>query len=53
MAGAVSYVISGQLIMPTLFDHFGWMEFVQHAINWKRLLGVAFLILGVLIIKKY
>jgi len=53
MAGAVGFVIGGQLIIAMLFDHFGWMGFTQHAINWKRVLGAVFLILGVLMIKKY
>jgi len=53
MAGAVGFVIGGQLIVAMLFDHFGWMGFEQHPINWRRTVGAVFLILGVLIIKKY
>ncbi|WP_108803201.1 DMT family transporter [Aquimarina sp. Aq107] len=53
MAGVVGFVVSGQLIAAMLFDHFGWMGFEQHSINWKRFLGALLLITGVLIIKKY
>lgn len=53
MAGTVGFVVGGQLIVAILFDHFGWMNFVPHAINWKRIAGVMLLIAGVIIIKKY
>ena len=53
MAGAVGFVITGQLIAAMLFDHFGWMGFEQHSISWKRMAGAVLLILGVIIVKKY
>lgn len=53
MASVVGFVIAGKIIMAIIFDHFGLMGFQQHAINWKRIIGAIFLVVGVIIIKKF
>ncbi len=48
-----SLVVAGQMIVSLVFDHFGLLGLPVKQINWQRLLGVAFLITGVLLIRKF
>lgn len=52
-ATMVALLVAGQLIMSVILDHFGWATFPQHDINWGRILGVLFLISGVVLIRMY
>lgn len=49
----MALLVAGQLIMSVVLDHFGWATFPQHDINWGRILGVLFLIAGVVLIRMY
>lgn len=42
----------GQIVISILFDHFGWMNLTPQPISWQRLVGVIFLIIGVLLTQK-
>ncbi|MEM9361435.1 MAG: DMT family transporter [Bacteroidota bacterium] len=53
MSTAVGIVIVGQLLGSVLIDHFGWLGFPVHTLNWKRLVGALMLLIGVYLIKKY
>ena len=53
IANATGFVVAGQLFTAILFDHFGFMGFPVHAINWQRLTGAALLIGGLYLIKKF
>ena len=44
-------VVAGQLTFSLLLDHYGWLGMTVHAINWQRLLGIALIIGGVLLIR--
>ncbi len=46
-------IISGQLIMSLVLDHFGAVGFAVHPINPWRVAGVVLLILGVILIRKF
>ena len=46
-------IISGQLIMSMVLDHFGAVGFAVHPINPWRVAGVLLLILGVILIRKF
>lgn len=48
-----SLVVGGQMIISLILDHFGLLGFSIKEINWQRVLGVVFLVLGVLLIRKY
>ena len=48
-----SLIVAGQLIISVILDHYGLLGVPVHKINWQRLLGVALLITGVLIIRKF
>jgi bacterial/archaeal transporter family-2 protein len=53
IAATTGFVVAGQLMTAILFDHFGFMGFNVHALNWQRLLGIALLLSGLFFIKKY
>jgi bacterial/archaeal transporter family-2 protein len=46
-------VLLGQLLAAIIIDHFGLLGATIHLLNWKRLVGVALLITGVYLVKKY
>jgi transporter family-2 protein len=53
-AGAlIGLTIAGQLLASVILDHFGWLGFEIHSINWQRVLGLAFLGAGVWLIKQF
>lgn len=43
-------VLAGQIGLSLLLDHFGWLGYPQNRISWQRLLGVALLVLGVMLV---
>lgn len=53
MSTAVGIVIVGQLLGSVLIDHFGWLGFPVHKINWQRILGMLLLLGGVWLVKKF
>lgn len=48
-----SLVVAGQMAVSLVLDHFGLLGLPVKTINWQRMLGVAFLITGVLLIRKF
>ena len=48
-----SLIVGGQMIISLILDHFGLLGFAVKEINWPRILGVIFLVLGVLLIRRY
>ncbi len=50
MAG---WIIAGQLVTSLLVDHYGWLGFPPHSIGWARIVGVACLMAGVLLIRLF
>ena len=46
-------LVSAQLVMSVLIDQFGWLKFPQHHASPLRLLGVALLIAGVLLVRLF
>ncbi|MEO1257145.1 MAG: DMT family transporter [Bacteroidota bacterium] len=46
-------VVTGQLSLSLLLDHFGLLGLPVHAINWQRVMGILFIIGGVLLIRNY
>ena len=49
-ANMLALAVAGQLIAAILIDHFGLLGFSVHAVSPLRILGVAFLVLGVYLI---
>lgn len=48
-----SLVVAGQMTISLILDHYGLLGLPIKHINWQRLLGVAFLITGVLLIRRF
>lgn len=46
-------VVTGQMVLSLILDHFGLLGLSVHAINWQRLAGIALLIGGVLLIRNF
>ena len=48
-----SLVIAGQMLISLAFDQFGWFGVPVKEINLPRVLGAVFLIIGVVLIRKF
>ena len=46
-------VVGGQLGLSLLLDHYGLLGVPVHAINWQRIVGIALIIGGVLLIRNF
>lgn len=46
-------IVAGQMAVSVVVDHYGLLGFQVKQINWQRLVGVAFLVVGVLLIRKF
>lgn len=46
-------VVAGQMTVSLVLDHYGLLGLPVKQINWQRLLGVAFLVAGVLLIRRF
>ncbi len=46
-------VVAGQMAVSLVLDHYGLLGLPIRQINWQRLLGVAFLVAGVLLIRRF
>lgn len=53
MALTFGLIVAGQVIVAVMLDHFNILVAQQHAINLWRLLGMVFIIIGVLIVQKF
>lgn len=48
----VALLIAGQMIASVTFDHFGWIGLAQRSVDLPRLVGVALLVAGVVLIRR-
>lgn len=46
---ATAFCVMGQVLVSTLFDHFGFLGFHQYKINWKTILSLLLIISGTLV----
>jgi transporter family-2 protein len=51
-ANLVSLSVAGQLVAAVVLDHYGWLGFTLHPANGWRLLGMAFIMVGVMLVVK-
>ena len=51
-AGYIALLVTGQMIAGLVFDQFGWLGMPERHIDLPRLLGVALLIGGVVLIRR-
>ena len=45
-------VILGQLVMAVVMDHFGWIGLEKHPVNAARVLGIALVLAGVVLVRR-
>ncbi len=53
--GAATFIgllVAGQMLASVTFDHFGWMGLAERPVDAPRLIGVALLIAGVVLIRR-
>ncbi len=48
----IALLVSGQMLASIIFDHFGMFGLVQRTVDLPRLLGVALLVAGVVLIRR-
>ena len=48
----IALLVTGQMLASVAFDHFGWLGLAQRPIDVSRLIGVALLIAGVVLIRR-
>jgi transporter family-2 protein len=48
---AFALIVSGQLLMSVLMDHYGWLGLPVHPVSWTKVLGILLLAAGVLLIR--
>ena len=51
-ANMLALAVAGQLLAAIVIDHYGWLGFSVHHVSPLRLVGVAFLVVGVYLILK-
>ena len=49
----IACVVTGQLVASIIMDHYGWLGFSMHPINLWRIIGVLFLLIGVMLIRNF
>lgn len=47
----LAWILAGQMMASLVLDHFGWLGFPVHPINWGRIVGVLMLVGGILLIR--
>ncbi len=48
----IALVLSGQIALSLVLDHFGWIGYPEQPINLYRILGVVLVVLGVFLVMK-
>ena len=48
----IALLVAGQMLASVAFDHFGWMGLAQRPLDGPRLIGVALLVGGVVLIRR-
>lgn len=48
----IALVLTGQIVLSLVLDHFGLIGYSQHFFTWQRLVGVLCLVAGVLIVMR-
>ncbi|MBI9087147.1 MAG: DMT family transporter [Desulfobacterales bacterium] len=52
-AAMLALIIAGQMVASLLLDHFGLLGYAVHPVNGWRMLGVALLVAGVVLIRRF
>lgn len=52
-ATLIACVVAGQLCASLVLDHYGWLGFPVHPVNWQRLAGAVLLFAGVVLLVRH
>ena len=52
-ATTLAFIIAGQMVTSLILDHYGLIGFPVHTASLWRLIGVAFLVIGVVMIERF
>ncbi|QEM02544.1 DMT family transporter [Mucilaginibacter rubeus] len=53
VGNTIIFFIAGQIISSVLIEHYGWLHYAAHPVNWARAGGIVLLVTGVILIKKF
>ncbi|MBB3054233.1 DMT family transporter [Mucilaginibacter gotjawali] len=53
VGNTIIFFIAGQIISSVLIEHYGWLHYAAHPVNWVRVAGIMLLVTGVILIKKF
>jgi transporter family-2 protein len=48
----ITVIILGQLVMAVLMDHFGWVGLAKHPISVPRIVGIALVLIGAILVRR-
>jgi bacterial/archaeal transporter family-2 protein len=46
----IALVLAGQIALSLVLDHFGWAGYAQHQLSWLRVIGIACVVIGVVLV---
>lgn len=49
----IGLIVLGQMVVSMILDHFGLVGYEEHPVGFWRIMGVVFLVCGVVLIKKF
>lgn len=52
LALTFALVVGGQIFMSLLMDNYGWFGSAMQNMTWEKFLGAAFIVIGVILIKR-
>ena len=52
-ASMIALIVAGQMLASLVLDHYGWLGYQVHPVSALRMLGVALLIAGVVLIRMF
>lgn len=52
IATFLALIIGGQLVMSLVLEHFGWLGTAVRSISWVKVLGLALILVGIILVKK-
>ncbi len=52
-ASSMAWLLAGQFVAALVLDHYGLVSYAVHTVSWPRMVGVALVIAGALLMNKY
>lgn len=52
VGNAICFIVTGQIISAVIIDHFGLFGSLVHHLDWRRLLGISFMVVGLFLARR-